>query len=450
MTDIGTGSPRVAILVIGSEITSGEIADRNSKTIARRLTQLGVTDIRFGAVGDDPVQISWHLGAFREAGVDIVFVTGGRGSTKDDLTNATEAQFTGRTLVTDDNLSDRIFAMTWTHFERSMEAPSVATLWDQVLGALSPGMTAEEALRHSAIRQALLDAAVKQATVPEGAVVLSPVGTAPAYLLEVPGHPIIVALPGPPLEAEVLLDHVLQLEEFQLFLGDVTPRTQRIIRLVGVAEEMLAMVEREAERRGLLSGLPSLSTCYTAGGAELEITVTCTEAEMAAWERLVAFVESVFGEAMFSVGPSVDAMVATLRGSATIAVVDCATPGAVSQRLDQRQQLGDAGRPSGLVVRDPDDLASIMGVPAASLSDGVSPEAVYEAAQRAQVVFGADIGVAVAGTDVVHVAVATKALSLSRTFGPPPSPYDRESFYAYVGTVVLHHVREVLQRVEMQ
>jgi nicotinamide-nucleotide amidase len=438
MKDNGNGSPRVAILVTGSEIVDGKIRDRNSQIIASRLTQLGVTRIRFGAVGDDAAEFIWYLQAFREAGIRVVFVTGGRGSTQDDGSNQFEAEFTDRRLVTDEDLADRIFALTRTNFERSMSAGSVKATWDRVVAALSPGMSVDEALR---------DAARKQATLPEGASALSGVGTAPAYCLDVPGYPMIVAFPGPPLEVELLLDHVLELPAVRRILGHVTPRTTTTIRLFGVPEEMLAIVELEAERRGLLDSVPKPSTCYVNGGAELEISMMCTAAEVPHVETFAAFLRSIFGEAMFSTGPTVDQMVADLRGARTVAVADFATAGAVSQRLDQREILvHETAVPSGVNLRTPAELEQIVGVPASALAAGLSENVAYEMATRIRQMLGTDIGVGVAHAEEIYVAVTTRDGLLTRTFGPPPSPYDRESLRIYISTVVLHALHELLHR----
>lgn len=74
-----------AILIVGDEILSGEVADENAAYIARRLTVLG---LKVRAIRVVPDQMPAIIAALAEARAeyDLVFVTGGIGPTHDDLT----------------------------------------------------------------------------------------------------------------------------------------------------------------------------------------------------------------------------------------------------------------------------------------------------------------------------------------------------------------------------
>jgi molybdenum cofactor synthesis domain-containing protein len=74
-----------AILTIGNELTSGDVADTNGVWLAHRLEQIGVTVTILAAVPDEIDAVARFIR--REAPeVDIVLVTGGLGGTPDDLT----------------------------------------------------------------------------------------------------------------------------------------------------------------------------------------------------------------------------------------------------------------------------------------------------------------------------------------------------------------------------
>ena len=103
-------------------------------------------------------------------GVDLVVTSGGLGPTHDDRTVAAVAAVTGRRLVLDE--------------------PTLAQI-DAITGAFA----AARGLDHELWREGNR----KQATVPEGAAVLPPVGTAPGVVVEHGGQHIVV-LPGPPSE----------------------------------------------------------------------------------------------------------------------------------------------------------------------------------------------------------------------------------------------------------
>lgn len=77
--------PTAAIVTIGNEILSGDVANTNASWLAQRLQELGV-DLRLVAVIPDEID---EIAAFvREHAtrVDFVLVTGGLGGTPDDVT----------------------------------------------------------------------------------------------------------------------------------------------------------------------------------------------------------------------------------------------------------------------------------------------------------------------------------------------------------------------------
>ena len=74
-----------AILTIGNELTSGDVADTNGVWLAKRLERIGVSVTILAAVPDEIDAVARFVR--REAPeADIVLVTGGLGGTPDDLT----------------------------------------------------------------------------------------------------------------------------------------------------------------------------------------------------------------------------------------------------------------------------------------------------------------------------------------------------------------------------
>ena len=86
------------IITIGDEILIGQIVDTNSAFIAKELNKIGISVYQITSVQDEREHI---LNAFADAAkrVQIVFVTGGLGPTKDDITKHTFCEFFGDTLV---------------------------------------------------------------------------------------------------------------------------------------------------------------------------------------------------------------------------------------------------------------------------------------------------------------------------------------------------------------
>jgi nicotinamide-nucleotide amidase len=100
------------IITIGDEILIGQIVDTNSAWMATELNKIGVRVKQISSVSDDKEHI---LKALAEAAgrASIIFITGGLGPTKDDITKKTLAEYFGVGLVENKEALDnveRIFA----------------------------------------------------------------------------------------------------------------------------------------------------------------------------------------------------------------------------------------------------------------------------------------------------------------------------------------------------
>jgi len=164
-----------AAVVVGDEILAGHVRDANTHFIASRLSALGHKLRRAIVVPDDPSEIADSLR--RELGEkrDIVFVCGGLGPTHDDRTMEAVASALDRELAPCPALAERIDIIA-EHVRKQNFAGDplgVATLQKM---ALAPA--GAEALTSSA-------------------------WFIPAVWLK-EGDSIIVILPGPPRELEVV------------------------------------------------------------------------------------------------------------------------------------------------------------------------------------------------------------------------------------------------------
>lgn len=95
------------IITIGDELLLGQVIDTNSAWIAQQLDILGIKTIKRVAVADEPKAISNELtSAISQSG--YVFLTGGLGPTKDDLTKQTLAEYFNTRLVQNDGVLQHI------------------------------------------------------------------------------------------------------------------------------------------------------------------------------------------------------------------------------------------------------------------------------------------------------------------------------------------------------
>src|SRR6266540_618369 len=87
-------APRVAILTVGDELLTGDIANTNARWLARELEKLGMRVRIIATVSDERESIA----AFVRWGSrenDAVIVTGGLGGTPDDVTRTAIADAFG-------------------------------------------------------------------------------------------------------------------------------------------------------------------------------------------------------------------------------------------------------------------------------------------------------------------------------------------------------------------
>ena len=152
--------PRAAVLLTGSELVTGVIADANGPWLARELTARGFEVAHLQLVGDRPGDLEAALRYAAAAGSALIVTSGGLGPTADDLTGEVVAEFAGVDLVLDEAMRERIAGIV-AAFPRAGRDP------------------------------AALDAAVrKQALVPRGAVALDPAGTAPGLVVPTDAGPV--------------------------------------------------------------------------------------------------------------------------------------------------------------------------------------------------------------------------------------------------------------------
>jgi len=165
---------KAALLITGNEVLSGKTQDTNGRFLARNLAEWGFILSESRLVGDDRRQLSKTLGDLFESN-DVVFMTGGLGPTKDDLTSEVASEFFHAPLV----FSDEAWTICRTAFEK--------------LG-----------------KKEIPDSNKKQAMLPEGAVVLkNRLGTAAGFMVSklINGDlKTLVALPGVPWECESMFD----------------------------------------------------------------------------------------------------------------------------------------------------------------------------------------------------------------------------------------------------
>lgn len=177
--------PSAELITIGTEILLGEILDTNARFLARRLRDLGVDLYRKTTVGDNTRRIAQAIQQALER-CDFIITTGGLGPTVDDPTREAVAMAAG------------------------VETEFRPDLWEQIQA------------RFQRFNRQPTENNRRQAFVPCGALAIeNPVGTAPAFIVEL-GDKSIISLPGVPREMEYLMENA------------VTPYLRRRFELSGL------------------------------------------------------------------------------------------------------------------------------------------------------------------------------------------------------------------------
>lgn len=362
---------RAGILITGTEVLTGIISDRNGPWLSERLREIGVDAAVIQIVGDRPDDLLAALRFMASKGMALIVTSGGLGPTADDLTAEIVGRFSGREMVLDCRLEDRIAQI------------------------LRPMMKRWPALDPDAIRASNR----KQAVIPRDATVLDPVGTAPG-LVVAPSNgigPTVVVLPGPPRELQPMWETARGTEAFQAAVAQATSYRRGIVRLYGIPESEIANTLRAAQTVGLWLDELEITTCLRRG--EIEIATRYEPPAQPAYDALLELLRARHADTLFSLdGSTVDEQVAARLEAHMIAVAESCTGGMLAARLTDRPG-SSAYFAGGLVVYSDEAKSSLAGVPPELIAEfgAVSREVAGALADGAAASFHADIGIGVTG-----------------------------------------------------
>lgn len=358
---------RAGIVVTGTEVLTGRIGDRNGPWVSERLAGLGVDVAHILVVGDRPDDLEAALRFMAAEGMGLIVTSGGLGPTADDLTAEIVARFAGRELVLDEAMEGKIAAIL-RGFAR----------------------------RFSFDEEAVLAANRKQATVPEGAIVLDPVGTAPGLVVPA-GERVVVVLPGPPRELQPMWPAAIATPPVRKVLARATPLHGYTMRMFGIPESEIAKSLREIEADGVGLSAVEITTCLRRG--EIEIDVRYREAAAGEAEAVREALSARHARHLFSVdGETIDSQVAGLLAGRRLGLAESCSGGLLAGRITELP--GASAYMAGSVVAYSNEAkAELLGVDPALIEahGAVSPEVAEAMALGALERFEADVAVSITG-----------------------------------------------------
>jgi competence/damage-inducible protein CinA-like protein len=410
-------APRVAIVASGSELVRGDRHDRNGPFLAESLLRLGVEPARITVVGDDPADLE---AALRDGlAFDLLAVSGGLGPTHDDRTIELLASAAGVGLHVDEELAAEIEQISRRVAERLNR----------------PYADFEQGVR-------------KQATIPDGAIVVGLAGTAPAVVLDT-GGAVTVALPGPPRELQTLWPRVLETEPLRRLLERARPVERRVLRFYGASESEVARMLAEAGGDG-----DGVDVTICARDFEIHVDLFV---QPGAEDRADALESALDSRHLFSreeIGTAELVLSSLRERGLTLATAESCTGGLVAARLTDIPGSSDVFL--GAVVAYADEVkASELGVPEHLLREhgAVSPEVAEAMARGARERLGADVAVSVTGIAGPGGGTEAKPVGLVYLHASGPMgeksrhfdfPGDRATIRGRSAVAALHLVRTLV------
>jgi nicotinamide-nucleotide amidase len=398
----------------------GDRTDRNGPFLARSLHTLGVEPIEVRIVGDAPDELERALrdGLAR----DLLVVSGGLGPTHDDRTVELLARAAGRPLAVDGEVLREI--EEWSR--------RVASRLRRPYSEFAEGVR-------------------KQASLPEGALVVGLAGTAPSLVLEVGGC-VAVTLPGPPRELQALWPRVLETEPLRRLLERVRPPERRVLRFYGVPESAVARALAAAGGDG-----DGVEATICARDFELFVDLVVQPGAESRADALETALAEPLEQYLFSRSDdSTEELVLGIcreRGL-SLATAESCTGGLVAARLTSVPGSSDVFR-GGVVAYENDVKTAQLGV----LDDvlrrhgAVSAEVAAAMAHGARERLGADIAVAVTGVAGPGGGTPEKPVGLVHLHAAGPGgeraaelnlPGDRETVRTRATVAALHLVRTLV------
>lgn len=290
---------KAEIITIGDEILYGQILDTNTQWISLELDKLGIKTVRKSSVGDQKSEILQILNEASQR-ADVVFITGGLGPTKDDLTKKILAEYFGCDLQMH---PEALQYVTEFFSKRGRELSDINR--DQ---ALLP--TKAEFVRNSQ-------------------------GTAPGMWFNEKGV-IWVSMPGVPYEMKSIMEHEVLPRLVKHFKTPVI--FHKVIKTVGIGESYLSDLieswELQLPEHIKLAYLPSMGIVklrLTALGQDLEVLKSDVEVEL---QKVLPLIKSyIFGYEKDDLAEVVGRIL--INHKATISVAESCTGGHLAHQFTQ-------------------------------------------------------------------------------------------------------------------
>ena len=353
----------IEFISVGTEILLGSITNTNARYLAEECAVLGLTNYFQVTVGDNEGRLSDAVRTALERS-DIVLLSGGLGPTEDDITRETVAKVLGREMKEVPEIHEQIQA----YFER--------------MGAKRPS-----------------DNNWRQAMVIEGAeIVENHNGTAPGMIIPVEGKKLIILMPGPPEELNMMFE-----ESIAPYLAGLNHQVicSKTVKICGMGESRVAdavsdLIDAQTN--------PTIATYAKGGEVHLRITASGSDSKAArkSIKPIVKELKHRFGEKVYTTRESetLEQHVVGLlkRRKMTVATAESCTGGLIASTIVNVPGASEVFN-EGYITYSNEAKQKILGVKKKTLKkDGaVSENCAAEMAKGAAKAAGARAAISVTG-----------------------------------------------------
>ena len=402
----------VGILVIGSELVNGYVIDSNSTVIAKTLTEAGYQCRLIVKVGDHVDEIVDGL-SFLSSKVKAVIITGGLGSTHDDLTREALAKYLAVELRMDNKLKKII-------------------------------------LKHQPAGEFSQESFLKQAQLPAGSKpILSSQGVAPGIFAR-KAEILYFALPGVPSEMREMLVAVKD-ELNKHFKVSLMPVTRQFI-ICGLSEPEVAYKLKPVQESFRQAE-------FIISASQKVISITVVVDKFQDMIKIDSKLTDCFGSQLVSNrGKKLEIVVGEMlrREKQFLAMAESCTGGLLSKRITDVPGSSDYFLGS-IISYSNQAKEELLGVRPQTLKKygAVSKETALEMARGAKSALEADIAVSVTGiagpsggskdkpVGLVYIAIASDSREIVKKFY---FSGDRSSIRQQSSTVCLDLLRLEIAR----
>lgn len=390
---------KAEILTIGDEILIGQITNTNSVWIAQQLNLSGIRVVHMTSVSDEESAIINAMNAAGER-ADFVFITGGLGPTKDDITKKTFAKYFNTILETDE--------VVLTHVKSFFEKRN----------------------------REVSEINKQQALVPKGCTVIyNSSGTAPGMWMK-KNNAVFVSMPGVPYEMkEMMSDFILPKIKSENKLPAIYHKT---ILTQGIGESILAEIISDwedslSEKNIKLAYLPQpgiVRLRLSSFGDNFDALKSAIDKETEVLKTLIS--KYIYGYETFGDNvESIEKIVSDLlrQNKQTVALAESCTGGYIASLFTAIP--GSSEIFNGAIVPYQNEIKNeLLDVDAAVFkTDGaVSKACVIQMAENARKKFKTDFAIATSGiagptggtadkpVGTVWISIASKEKTIAKQF----------------------------------